>query len=117
MIVVVVVMAVVADALIQVIGIDGDLDHVQLVAVQIDDEQAHAVAFGMHEDQGLLAVLSRRVFRRSPRWRLVSRMIRSQPWPELFLDHAVQLVAVDRCGEMFELRNVQVADAFVRRLA
>src|SRR5580692_2114547 len=54
---VLVVMPVPADVVIKVIRIDGDLDHIHLVAVEIQHEQAHPIALWMNEDQRLLATI------------------------------------------------------------
>ena len=78
-------MIVLADAFIQVVGIDGDLHHVHLAAILVHDEHAHARALGMDEDQRLLVA--------GPAG-LANHALPSGA--ELLLDHAVQFVAVDR---------------------
>ncbi len=117
--VVIVRMAVVVDALIKVVGIDGDLNNVQLRSIQIEDEEAHAIAFGTHEDEGLFISVFRgaiRIFRRGFR---MAAGFANDAFPsgtELLLDHRVQFLAVDGCGEVVELGNMQVAYALVGRL-
>src|SRR5215472_12427333 len=48
-----VVMVVMIDALGEMARIDRDLHHVEVAAVGIEDEQAHARSLGVHEDEGL----------------------------------------------------------------
>ena len=83
---------------IEVVGIDGDLDDIHLVAVFVDDEQAHARALGVGEDERLLVP--------------VARGVADDALPslaKLFFDHAVQLVAVDGSGEVLNFGNAHGA--------
>src|SRR6202041_1835322 len=51
-------MPVAAEVLVQVLGIDGKLDHVHFVTVQIHHKHAHPFAFRMNEDQRLIEALA-----------------------------------------------------------
>src|SRR5208337_3390970 len=87
---------------------------------KVDDEEAHAAAFGAHENQGLLAASftpATRTRRRGPRGFAGFADDALPALAEFFFDHAIELVAVDLSAEVVKLRHVQVAYALVRGLA
>ena len=102
----VVMMSIVSDVFVEVVGIDRNLNNVHFLAVEVDNKQAHAIAFGTHEDEALLAA--------------TAACFANHPLPtlaELLCHHLIQFVAVNGGVEVFKLRHVQVADAFMRGLA
>src|SRR5271157_646161 len=93
-------MFILPELLVQLIGIDRDLHHIQLMAVEIDHEQDHPLTLGMHEDQGLLVT--------------PAAGLANHPLPicaQFLLDHAIQFVTIHRPGKVLKLRHVHVAHA------
>src|SRR5581483_6480291 len=94
------VMIILADGLVQVVGIDRNLHHIHLVAIEVEYEQAHAVAFRPCEDQRLFAPLL--------------AGFANHPLPalaQLLFDDAIQFVAVDIFREVLELRDMHATYA------
>src|ERR1035437_2959322 len=98
----VVMVLVLPDVLIQMLGVDRDLDDIHLLSVQVHHKQAHPFALGTHEDESLLVAFA--------------AGLADDPLParaQLLLDHAVQLLAVHRRGEVVELRHMNAPDAVI----
>src|SRR6266567_1360110 len=98
--------SVVAEVFVQMIRIDRDLHHIQLVPIGIEHKQAHALPFGMNEDQRLLC---------APAAGLANDSL--PPLAKLALHQLVEFIAIHRRIEVFKLRDVQIAHPATGRLA
>ena len=96
-------MAEMTHIVVDVIGIDGYLHHIHLVAIQINYQKPHAIAVRLYVDQGLIASLPAR--------------LANHPLPapaDALLDERVQFCAIDGPFEILNCSDVQTAHSTMR---
>src|SRR5271166_66917 len=99
-------MLVFADGLVEVVGFDRHLDHVHFIAIEIEDEKPHAIAFAAREDERLFVAMTAGFTNHS-----------RPPLAELLLDDPIQLFTISGPGEVLELGDVHLTHAAMRGFA